>query len=122
MDSRLIVNLLLSLVSLAVSAAFITGGPGLLFGGQPPHWMSALGPGASAYGFLSAAFLVTAWFWSDSLLEKFARALMLLALAMVMYFSMDKGGTAWMEIAIGAVMVGINWLAVQRVVARESAI
>jgi len=122
MNNRLIVNLLLSLASLAVSAVFIAGGSSLLFGNQPPPWMPALGLGAPAYGLLSAALLVVAWFWRGSLLEKFARALVLLFLIIVIYLSTDKSGVAWIDISIAAIMVAINWMAVRRVVSKEKTI
>ncbi len=116
------VGIVLSILSVAVSAVFVIYGLRVSFTGETPVWVLLFSLACFAYGVLSALLLVFAWFRSGVKAQTGMKYLALIFLVAFVLASLDVGiisGQEVLGIVVVAIMLWLNWFSVKTVAALQ---
>jgi hypothetical protein len=119
MNAKTVANIVLSFISLSVSAIFVWAGASMVSGAETPMWIRAFGMLTAIYGVMNTGLLLFAWLRATLVLERIAKYLAIVFLLLIVVASLDVGmisGLEWVGILLAAFMLFLSWLAVKRVV------
>ncbi|RME56674.1 hypothetical protein D6779_10165 [Candidatus Parcubacteria bacterium] len=116
---QVITSSILSVASVLVSCIFVIYGAGVLFSEEVPKWIVAFGAVTAAYGLCSLAVLIMAWRRYGAKEKKIMKYLAIGFMVVFFLGSLDVGMVSGLEatgLLLVALMLFINWLAVNAVV------
>ncbi len=118
MNGAQILNILLSIASICVSALFVW--VGIAMSSDSFLGTALFGYVAIAYGAINAVLVFIAWFRPEAPVQRVSKYLALVFLAAIVVGSFDLGRLSGLEVAgiiAVAAMLFVNWYAVKRLVA-----
>ena len=117
MNSRLFINIVLTIIGATISIIFILFGYSMLYE-NAPKGLIAFGFGTMTYGVSGIALLLLAWVKSQNYSQPVSLILSLFFIVAFFVASMDVGiisGLEWLGIFVVSLLSIINWLVVRTV-------